>query len=137
MQRDNEDKKTTFCILLVDDDIFCRTAISSLFEKNGYSVSTASSGEEALVMIMKAENKYDLVFVDLEMPGMSGFKLVKKLKKDHADVSVFVVSGFQDKMMIIEMLNKDCKKVLADMAKKPAFPPPSTLKGEYACKRRT
>ncbi len=118
MQRDSEVKNTNFCILIVDDDIFCRTAISSVFEKSGFSVSTANSGEEALAMIMKAENKYDLVFVDLEMPRMSGFELVKKIKKDHADVHVFVVSGFQDKMMIIEMLNKDCGKVYADMVKK-------------------
>jgi|SRR5271157_4911344 len=118
MQRDNEVEKTKFCILIVDDDIFCRTAISSLFEKNGYSVSTANSGEEALVMIMKTENKYDLVFVDVEMPRMSGFKLVKKLKKDHIDVPVFVVCGYRDKMMFIEMLNKDCEKVFVDMAKK-------------------
>jgi|SRR5208337_597894 len=115
-------------ILVVDDDISCRTAICLLFEKGGFSVSTASSGEDALVMIMKADNKYDLVFVDLEMPGMSGFKLVKKLKKDHVDIPVFVVSGFQDKMMIIEMLNGDCKRVFADMAKK---------QGEYAYTRRT
>lgn len=113
-------------ILVVDDDISCRTAISLLFEKGGFSVSTASNGEDALVMIMNADNKYDLVFVDLEMPGMSGFKLVKKLKKDQVDIPVFVVSGFQDKMMIIEMLNKNCKRVFADMAKK---------QGEYAYTR--
>ena len=105
-------------ILIVDDDIFCRTAISKLFEKEGFSVSKTSSGEEALVKIMNAENKYDLVLVDLEMPEMSGFKLARKLKRDHVDVTVFVVSGFQDKMMIIEMLNKDCEKVYADMVKK-------------------
>ncbi|MBF0507250.1 MAG: response regulator [Nitrospirae bacterium] len=128
MERNDQKKKATFCILIVDDDIFCRTALSLLFEKDGFSVSTASSGEEALVMIMKAENKYDLVFVDLEMPGMSGFKLVKKLKKDHVNVPVFVVSGYQDKMMIIEMLNRDCNKVFVDMANK---------QGEYACERRT
>src|SRR5271169_4685710 len=108
-------KKKNGCVLIVDDDIFCRTAISSLFEKSGYSVTTANSGEEALVMIMKAENKYDLVFVDVEMPRMSGFKLVKKLKKDHIDVPVFVVCGYQDKMMFIEMLNKDREKVFIDM----------------------
>jgi len=118
MERNHQEKKAAVCILVVDDDIFCRTVICQLFEKGGFTVSTASSGEEALVMIMNAENKYDLVLVDMEIPKMSGFKLVKKLKKDHVDVPVFVVSGVQDKMTVIGMLNKDCKKVFADMTKK-------------------
>jgi len=118
MIRHGEERKTVSSILIVDDDIFCRTAISSLLEKNGFKVNTATCGEEALSMIIKDEKTYDLVFVDLELPRMSGLELVKKLKKYHAHIPVFVVSGFQDKMTIMEMLKRDCKKTFIDMAKK-------------------
>ncbi len=97
-------------VLIVDGDVWCGVAISFLFEDYGFTVSHADSGEEALSMITENKNDYDLVFLDLELPEMNGFKLINELRDRHIDVPVFVVSGFEDKIMFIEMLNNDCKK---------------------------
>lgn len=105
-------------ILIVDGEIFCRTVICSLFRKNGFTVRVTDTGEKALSIITRARRKYDLVFIDLELPGRSGFELIKKLRKDHADIRVFVVSGYQDKTMFIDMLKKDCNKVSDDARQK-------------------
>jgi CheY-like chemotaxis protein len=113
-------------ILIVDDDIYWRVSISSILAKYGFRVSTANFGEEALSMIAKAEDRYDLIFVDLEMPGMSGYKLVEVLKKKHINIPVFVVSGFQDKSMFIEMFNKDAARVFIDKKKTMLTPIGST-----------
>lgn len=99
-------------ILLVDDDMSSRAFIAELLEEEGFIVSQTDSGEEALAMIDNENNWYALVFIDLEIPDMSGFTLVKKLKKDYMNIPFFVVSGFGDKMVIMEMLQRDCRQTL-------------------------
>lgn len=104
-------------VLLVDDDMSSRAFIAQLLEEEGFMVSQTDSGEEALAMIDNEDNGYALVFIDLEIPDMSGFTLVKKLKKDYMNIPFFVVSGFGDKMVIMEMLQRDCRQAMNLMAR--------------------
>jgi DNA-binding response OmpR family regulator len=65
-------------ILVVDDEFILRDLMRTILEEEGYSVITASDGEEALA---KADNEMpDLIMLDLMMPGKSGLEVCKILK---------------------------------------------------------
>ena len=80
-------------ILAVDDSLSARMLIGGVLEPEGYEVTLAGSGEEGL-SLMK-ENKYDLFTIDVEMPGMNGFELTKKIRGDsnHKDTPVIILSS--------------------------------------------
>ena len=66
-------------ILVVDDDRSVRNAMKSLLEAEGFSVAQARNGEEALRMF--AENRPDLVLLDVMMPGMNGIQTCGEMRK--------------------------------------------------------
>jgi len=76
-------------ILIVDDEPSLRFLISSTLEDEGYDILEATDGLEAYEKIKK--EKPDLVILDVMMPGMTGFELCEKLKKDVATRSIIVV----------------------------------------------
>ena len=76
-------------ILLVEDDRFLRKAAEAALRRNGFTVLTATDGEEALRMA-RAEIP-DLVLLDLIMPKMQGFEVLRALKQEPATAAVPVV----------------------------------------------
>jgi len=85
-----------FNVLAVDDSSTVRAVLAKALRISGVDVSRfgeAASGDEALRMIR--EEGFDLMFCDLNMPGMTGFELVETLRKDGllAAVAVIVVSS--------------------------------------------
>jgi len=68
-------------ILVVDDSITTRTMEKNILETHGYEVTIAISGPDALGKIAATEHDFDLVVSDVEMPGMTGFELTKKLRE--------------------------------------------------------
>lgn len=67
-------------ILLVEDDTFLIDILVQKFKSDGYSVIHAGDGETALKKVH--ENNPDLIFLDIILPGMNGFEVLKKLKDD-------------------------------------------------------
>jgi twitching motility two-component system response regulator PilH len=67
-------------ILIVDDSPTERYVLTELLTKNGFSVSSAENGEQALVKI-KAD-KPQLILMDVVMPGQNGFQLTRALSRD-------------------------------------------------------
>jgi CheY-like chemotaxis protein len=65
-------------ILLVDDDVFLRDMYATKFGEKGHSVTTAETGERALDEMGKAA--FDVVLLDMIMPGMNGVELLSKIK---------------------------------------------------------
>jgi len=64
-------------ILVVDDDELVLIALEALLSPNGYEVTTAINGDDALGKINK--KKFDLMILDILMPGMNGFELCEKV----------------------------------------------------------
>ena len=68
-------------VLAVDDSRTMRMALSMVLKSEGYSVTTAEDGREALTELKKGE-KFDLIITDINMPNMNGFQLLAEIKKD-------------------------------------------------------
>ena len=80
-------------ILLVDDSRTELHYISGLLTRRGYAVRTAENGETALRLM--AQDKPDLILMDVVMPGQNGFQLTRTLKRDErfADVPIILCTS--------------------------------------------
>ncbi len=79
-------------IMIVDDDMIVRESFYHWFKRAGYAVEAASSGFEALAKMEKTV--FDLLFVDIKMPKMSGIELLEKVKQDYPDTFVVIITAF-------------------------------------------
>ncbi|MEK7542115.1 MAG: response regulator [Patescibacteria group bacterium] len=80
-------------ILLIEDDKFLRELIIQKLGKEGYEVTEAPEGEEGLLKMKK--EKPDLVLLDLILPGIDGFEVLSRMKKDPnlASIPVIILSN--------------------------------------------
>jgi len=79
-------------VVLVDDETSFVEPMSLLFQDKGYSVSVVSNGEDALNKIK--EDKPDIVFIDIIMPGMDGYMVLKKIREINQTLPVIMMSGY-------------------------------------------
>jgi len=78
-------------ILLVDDEVTFTENMAKLLNARGYRVITANSGDEAIRMLEK-EN-FDVVVLDLKMPGMDGITTLKEIKKLDLFTETLILTG--------------------------------------------
>ena len=78
-------------ILIVDDEAGPRESLRMIL-KPIYDVHTAENGPEALAFISK--EKVDLVTLDLNMPGLAGMDVLRKIRKLRPDIEVIVITGY-------------------------------------------
>ncbi|TMH21646.1 MAG: response regulator [Betaproteobacteria bacterium] len=80
-------------ILVVDDSPTDLKYLSDLLSKNGYTVSTAESAEEAMAKVK--QSRPDLVLMDVVMPGQNGFQLTRAITRDplYADVPIIMCTS--------------------------------------------
>ena len=100
MTQENSNKKVR--ILIVDDEFSVRNSLSAWFEDEGYTVDAASSGKEALAKL--AESQWDIFFLDLKMPGMSGLELQKKIKEIQPDSTIIMITAFASVESAVEAM---------------------------------
>jgi YesN/AraC family two-component response regulator len=81
-------------ILLVDDDPFILQSIAPVLENEGYNVTTAANGKEAIKLLEK--KNFDLVLTDLVMDPIDGIGVLKKTKELDPDTIVIILTGFGD-----------------------------------------
>ncbi|WP_456433808.1 sigma-54-dependent transcriptional regulator [Thermosulfuriphilus sp.] len=79
-------------LLIVDDDKSLRQFLDILFTKEGYQVSTAGTGKEALDLMEK--NTVDVVLADIRMPEMDGLSLLKEIKGRWPEMPVIMITAF-------------------------------------------
>jgi DNA-binding NtrC family response regulator len=84
--------KEQYNILIVDDEKIVRDSLFHWFEEEGYNVDTAEDGESALKKYEKG--KYDLLLLDMMMPGMSGIDLLTKIKSIDKESLVILITAF-------------------------------------------
>ena len=101
-------------ILVVDDDELIREALKELLEIKGYSVSTATTGQEALNLIDRPSN-IGLIILDLMMPVMDGqtFINIQQKNGNPVKIPIVVLSGISDQVNIPGVLK--CLKKPVDL----------------------
>ncbi len=91
------------CLLVVDDERDIVELISRFAEHEGYTVDSAGNGAEAVALCRK--NDYDLIILDIMMPGMDGFTVCKKIREEK-EIPVIMLSALgaeYDKLMGFEL----------------------------------
>ncbi|MBW1751701.1 MAG: sigma-54-dependent Fis family transcriptional regulator [Deltaproteobacteria bacterium] len=84
------DKKMS--IMIVDDEEIVRESLFHWFKKYGHLVETASSALEALEKL--EEYPFQLLFVDIKMPGMDGIELLENIKQTYPDTIVIIITAY-------------------------------------------
>lgn len=87
-------------ILVVDDEDALRTVLSSELEGEGYNVASAADGSEAIEILKKSA--FDLILLDIKMPNVDGFEVLKFIKETHPLTKVIMLTGFADLKNAIE-----------------------------------
>ena len=81
-------------ILVIDDEEVIRKSFILALEGTGYNVETAESGEKG---IEKArENNFDLIFLDLKMPGLDGVETLREIWKRGQTVPIYITTAYYD-----------------------------------------
>jgi len=89
-------------ILVVDDDETFRSLLDDFFQTKGYLFRGAESGKAALAMM--GDLTFDLLLVDLQMPGMGGIEFIRQAKRLRPDIRILVLTAYGDKESAIESL---------------------------------
>jgi len=83
---------STASIMVVEDDSELREALNDTLSLAGYKVATASDGQEALSQL--EQQAFDLIVSDIQMPHMDGQALLKKVKSQHPDLPVMLMTAY-------------------------------------------
>ncbi len=81
-------------ILLVDDEENIRFIYEEEFKDDGYAVVSAANGDEAIELFVDEEP--DLVILDIQMPGMNGIEVLRRMKNMKASTPVILCSAFSE-----------------------------------------
>ncbi len=80
-------------VLVVDDEAPLRQLLETSLGRKGYTVTTAADGLEAIDLLGSGERKFDVVLLDLNMPGATGVEVLKVLKATQPTAKVLVLTG--------------------------------------------
>lgn len=83
-------------ILVVDDEEPIAQLECQLLEKLGYKITAQTNSNSAFEIFCSSPNNFDLVITDMTMPQMTGYQLVKKIKKIRPDIPIILCSGYND-----------------------------------------
>ena len=103
-------------IMIVDDERVVRESFYHWFIKTGHGVETAASGEEALAKL--EDRPFDILFVDIKMPGMDGIELLERVMETYPETIVIIITAYGS----IESAIKAMKIGASDYLLKPFKP---------------
>ncbi len=89
-----------FLILVVDDDDAFRMLLEDTLTREEYSVTTAPDGDAAIELIQR--HYYDLVLLDIMLPTISGFEVLKFIKDHVPSTKVIMLTGYSDLKLAVE-----------------------------------
>ncbi|CAG0961957.1 DNA-binding response regulator MtrA [Anaerolineales bacterium] len=94
--------KPTGHILIIDDEAVLRQTLVRILQQAGFQVTSAENGEQGLSFIQTTD--FDLVFMDLRMPGMAGLEVLKIIHNSHPDLPVVLFTAQPDLASAVEAL---------------------------------
>jgi len=103
-------------IFIIDDEESIRDSCTQVLTKDGYEVQTSSDGREAVNILNKS--RFDIILLDLKLPGIPGIKILKKIIKSTPEIPVIIITGFAS----IESAVNTIKQGAFDYLAKPFSP---------------
>lgn len=100
---------------VIDDDEFVRETLKAMLEFLDFEVVTAEDGRKAIEVFasqISSKNFFDVVFVDLIMPGMSGMKVIQELKRIDPNINALISSGYFNDPSVAEYEKLGFKGIL-------------------------
>jgi len=94
----------SYKILVVDDETSMREFLEVFLSKEGYQVSVAKTGKQALNMIQK--NEYDLVLTDIRLGDLTGLEILRQSKRKNQDTIVIMISAYSTTEIAVEAMNE-------------------------------
>ena len=91
-------------ILVVDDELSMRELLEFMLKKEGYQVSVAKNGGQAIEMLKKSH--YDLLLCDIRLGDMTGLDVLRASRKQHPDTTVVMISAFATTETAVEAMNE-------------------------------
>jgi len=117
-------------ILVIDDEKVMRDSCYRVLSKEDYEVETVASGEAGIKMVQKAT--FDLILLDIKMPGMDGLDALRFLKEQDTEIVVVIITGYPD----IETAVRAIKLGAYDYVSKPFTPDELRLVVQRALEKR-
>ena len=90
-------------VLVIDDDPALQTLFKQFLKKAGFGRVVVGSGAEAIAFAEKQD--FDLVFLDLKLPDISGDELYVKLKSMHPELPIVIITGYPDSEILSKILS--------------------------------
>jgi CheY-like chemotaxis protein len=99
-------------LLVVDDNVADREQLCDLLQEQGHQVTAAASGPEALALV--AAQPFDLILLDVLMPGMTGFGLLERLKAEEPwrNIPVLMISALEEMKSIVNGIARGAEDYL-------------------------
>jgi len=91
-------------ILIIDDEASLRQTMARILQRAGYEVTTAANGKEGLELV--SEHTFDLVYLDIRMPDVSGLELLKTIHAKYADLPIILFTAQPDLNSAVEALRR-------------------------------
>lgn len=92
-------------ILIVDDDAGARKTFGTILKAKGYDVESAGTGQEAILKVR--EKFFNIVFLDIRLPDISGLEVLKNISEINEDIVSIMVTAYASIDSSIEAINKD------------------------------
>lgn len=89
-------------VLIVDDEASLRQTLARILQRAGYEVTTTASGGEALTLL--SEHSFDMVYLDIRMPDISGLEVLKTIHAKYAELPVILFTAQPDLNSAVEAL---------------------------------
>jgi CheY-like chemotaxis protein len=89
---------TSTTVLVVDDEPAIRQIARRILEDGGYQITEAEGGLEAIALLAEG-HPLDLLLADLDMPGLGGDEMVRRIRATRPDLKVLYVTGHIDRLM--------------------------------------
>lgn len=97
-------------ILIIDDELNLRSSLSYILQRVGYQVITAGNAQEALQHLVS--QRFDLVFLDLKMPGMDGMELLPEIRLIDPHLPVIILTANNSLETAIQTMRKGARGYL-------------------------
>ena len=97
-------------ILVVDDNISLCRSLSLVLEYEGYAVTTANDGPEAIGKVR--EKPFDMIFMDVKMPGMNGTETFREVNKIRPETLVVMMTAYAVEDLVQEALEEGAYGIL-------------------------